>query len=175
MTFEELEQGVRSEFPAYKRVKKADSWMMRCIDVFLKIITFGEMKAFLQTFVTTVGTTVYTPEAWDVWAPENRMMILRHERVHMRQAKKYTRPLFTFLYLFFPLPGFLSYFRMKFEREAYEESLRAAAEYFGIEAIDNPQTMDRYVRHFTTSEYFWMWPFRRSHERWYIQVVDLLR
>src|SRR3972149_9289554 len=123
MKLAELEIAIRKEFPGFLIKKKTDSRMMRAIDLFLKIITFGQMKKFMSSFITTVGEVVYVPDNWDGKTEQNRMIVLRHERIHMRQAKRYTRPLFSFLYLFFPLPTVFAYFRMRLEREAYEESM----------------------------------------------------
>jgi len=171
----QLEAEVRKEFPNFKVMQKANSSLMKAIDIFLKVITFWKMKDFMQSFITTVGVTVYVPGTWNKRPAQSRMAVLRHERIHMRQAKKYTRPLFSFLYLFFPLPIGLAYFRMKFEKEAYEETLRALKEYYGIESIANVRFRDDLIKHFTTAEYYWMWPFKKSLEKWYDGFVEKLR
>lgn len=170
----ELESQVRQEFPAFKFVKKSDSRLMSAIDTFLTVITFGQMKEFMKDFVTTLGTTVYVPDKWESWPTPSKMAVLRHERVHMRQAQKYGRLLYSLMYLLLPLPVGLAYFRMKFEKEAYEESLRAYAEYYGVTSLKSTPVRDSMVRHFTTAEYFWMWPFRKSLEKWYDDAVGKL-
>jgi hypothetical protein len=169
-----LSDEVRKEFPSFNLVKKSDSKLMAAISAFLKAITFGQMKAFMEDFVTTVGTTVYVPSRWEFWPTSSKMAVLRHERVHMRQSLKYGRLLYSFLYLFFPLPVGLAYFRMKLEKEAYEESLRAYAEYYGLQALQDVKIKDSMVGHFTTAEYFWMWPFKKSLEKWYDNAVAKL-
>ena len=60
-----LSDEVRKEFPSFNLVKKSDSKLMAAISAFLKAITFGQMKAFMEDFVTTVGTTVYVPSRWE--------------------------------------------------------------------------------------------------------------
>jgi hypothetical protein len=165
---------IRKEFPSFDLVKKSDSKLMTVINAFLKVITFGQMKAFMEDFVTTVGTTVYVPSRWEFWPTPSKMAVLRHERVHMRQSRKYGRLLYSFLYLFFPLPVGLAYFRMKLEREAYEESLRAYAEYYGLQALQDAKIKDSMLRHFTTAEYFWMFPFKGYMSKWYDTRVRLL-
>jgi hypothetical protein len=158
---------ITAEFPGFKIVLKTDSAMMRAIDVFLRVITLGKMASFMDSYITTIGLTVYVPSDWDAFKDEQIARILRHERVHMRQARRYSRPLFSFLYLFFPLPGFLAYFRAKFEMEAYEETMRATAEQVGQWILDDPKFRAGIVGHFTGPEYFWMWPFKSRVERWY--------
>ena len=99
------------------------------------------------------------------------MAVLRHERVHMRQRRKYTMPLFSFLYLFFPLPIGLAYFRAKFEWEAYEETMRAVYEYCGPDFLKREAFKENVISHFTTAQYAWMWPFRSTVEKWYDEAV----
>jgi len=170
----ELEETIRVEFPDYRLLKKSESKLMTVINAFLKVITFGQMKAFMEDFVTTIGNTVYVPDKWATWPTHSKMTVLRHERVHMRQSLKYGRLLYSFLYLFFPLPIGLAYFRMKLEREAYEESLRAYAEYYGLQALQDAKIKDSMVGHFTTAEYFWMWPFKGYMSKWYDDSVAKL-
>ena len=161
----------RAEFPEFKIVAKKDSKLMKLIDVFLKVITFGQMNAFMQSFITTIGNTVYVPTNWEKYMVPTKAEIIRHERVHMRQAKKYGRFLFSFLYLMVFLPGGLSYFRKKFEMEAYEESLRAIYDYRGLNILLSNELKEDIISHFTTAQYFWMWPFRKSVEAWYDDAV----
>jgi len=174
MTLAELEQQIRDEFPKFKVVAKSNSKLMKAIDIFLKVITFGQMKSFMTRFITTVGYTVYVTDSWSERPQVGRVITLRHERVHMRQRKKYGAFLFTFLYLFFPFPVGLAYFRMKFEKEGYEESMRALFEEHGAAVLKIPSNKQRFVDHFTTAQYFWMWPFKGAIGRWYDEVVKEL-
>lgn len=173
-----LVESVTVEFPDFKLVWKRDSTFMKAIDLGLRILTFGQMRQFMTSFITTIGTTMYVHSGWDTLTESEKMIVLRHERVHMRQSKRYGFLLFSFLYLFFPLPLFLSYFRAKFEKEAYEETLRAVRDYVPNWAlvIQLPTFRESILKHFTTAEYAWMWPFRKSLERWYDgAVAELLR
>lgn len=156
---------IRKEFPAFKLVDKSTSKLMLMIDLFLKVITLWRMKDFMRTFTTTIGYTVYVPSGWKMRPIKSRSIILRHERVHMRQ-RAHLGLWYSISYLFFPLPAVWAYFRMKYEMEAYEESLRAVAEYYGTASFT--QAMRRaYVAHFTGPEYFWTWPWKARIERWY--------
>ena len=160
-----------NEFPDFEILPKEESKLMKVIDIALKIITFGQMKNFMTGFITTIGNKVYVPGTWGNATLTSKAEIIRHERVHMRQAKRYGRFLFSFLYLVVPLPTAFAYFRKKFEQEAYEESLKALYEYHG-EKIFTPSLKEGMLAHFTTAQYFWMWPWRKDLEKWYDVAVE---
>ena len=109
--YEALLVEIKKEFPDFDIIKKTDSKLMKLIDVCLKVITFGQMKTFMTNFITTLGVKVYVTEKWESSRLVDKVEVLRHERIHMRQGKKYGRFLFSFLYLLFPLPVGLAYFR----------------------------------------------------------------
>jgi len=172
--YKKVFEEIKSEFSDFEIISKNNSVLMKFIDAGLKIITLGQMKTFMTRFITTLGNKVYVPADWDMYSLVGRIEVLRHERIHMRQAKKYGRFLFSFLYLMVPLPGGLAYFRKKFEMEAYEESLRTLYFYLGDKAF-TPAQKDFYVSQFVSSNYFWMWPFRASVEAWYNKIVKKIR
>ena len=155
------------EFPQFKVVQKEDSLFMRVCAFGLKLVTLGAQKSFMTGYITTVGATVYVPTGWDFWPDARKLVVLRHERIHMRQARKFGLFLFALLYLLFPLPMGLSYCRARFEWEAYAESMRAQKDLLGLEALQNPKYKESIVRQFTTGAYGWMWPFRSTIESWY--------
>jgi hypothetical protein len=163
-----------TEFPDFKIEKKSSSLLMKAINVVMMGITFGFMKSFMDRFITTIGTTMYVPDSWDARPAETRLRTLRHERVHMRQSKRYGKTLYTLMYLF-GFPTVLAFGRKKLEQEAYEESIRATLEYFGEAGILDPKFRESMVKHFTTAEYFWMWPWKSSVEAWYDGFVEKLR
>ena len=154
----------KKEFPDFKIVKKADSTFMKVLNVLLRVITFNQQVKFMTNYSTTVGSTIYTPSNWEERTNESRTITVRHELVHFRQGKRHF--FFKFLYLLVFFPVGLAYFRMKFEKEAYEESMRAIAELHGLDALRNADR-ERVVKHFVSADYFWCWPFRASVEKWY--------
>lgn len=162
---------IRAEFPDFKLKSKSESWLMKAIHVFLLVITFGQMKTFMTKFTTTVGYTIYTPSSWAEMAPMSKVLILRHERVHMRQRKAKGSFWFTVSYLLLPFPVLWAYFRMKYEMEAYEESIRARWEYYGLKGF-TPEVREAMISRFTGPSYFWTWPWRKRIERWYDEVVS---
>lgn len=173
MSYAELQQQVTREFPSYREVRKVDSWLMKAIDRCLWVITLGRMRSFMQDFITTLGTTVYVPESWGSMLEHEKMIILRHERVHMRQRARYGGLLFSLAYLFFPLPCVFAYARMKFEQEAYAEGLKATVELLvmGDQIIQTREWRERHIGYFTQASYFWTWPWRRCIEKWYDHAV----
>ncbi len=128
---------------------------------------------FMTLYATTGGNrTVYIPHRWWSKATEQeKIILLRHELVHIKQMGKYGRFLFLFLYLIFPLPAGLSYFRAKFEKEGYEETLRARYEYWGVDSISSDQCRNWIVSQFTGGVYGWMWPFSKSVNAWYDDTI----
>jgi hypothetical protein len=124
------------------------------------------MRKFMTEYTTVIGWKVYVPETWPTWDWRTRASILRHERVHMRQLRRHGFLLHAVLYLFVPFPFLFAYYRTRFEKEAYEESLHAEVEYWGKECL-TPDRRERMIRRFVREPYFWAWPWRRSIERWY--------
>lgn len=173
--YENLLVEIKKEFSDFDIIVKTDSSLMKVIDVCLKIITFGQMKTFMTGFTTTLGQKVYVTESWDGYLLASKVEILRHERIHMRQAKKYGRILFSILYLLVPFPIGVAYFRKKFEQEAYEESLRAMYEWRGARVLDSKDIKGRIISHFTTSQYFWMWPWKKDLDKWYDSTIEKIK
>lgn len=160
------------EFPRFEIVRKQDSGFMKLLNVLLRIVTVGQMRTFMTGFVTTIGNTMWVPDGWDDWSPFARAAVLRHERVHLRQQERMGMLVYSLWYLLLPLPLFLAWGRAELEKEAYAESIRAYGEYWGQDFFTD-DVRERMVRHFTSAEYGWMWPFRRSIEKWYDRTVAL--
>lgn len=165
---------IREEFPAFQVVWKEDSWLMRFLAWFLRYLTLGRQRTFQTAYITTIGCKVYVPADWRTLSDIAKTIVLRHERVHMRQRRRYGMVLFSFLYLLFPLPGGLAYFRAKFEMEAYEETIRSTVELYpnGAALVLKPEAKKQMIENFIGPGYFWMWPFRARIERWYDATVS---
>ncbi len=172
-SYEEVIADTKAEFPDFKVIKKADSRLMSAIGGFLWLVTFGQQNTFMRDYTTTLGNTVYTPTTWEERSDESRTITLRHERVHMRQAKKHGRLLFSLMYLLWPFPVLWASARVKFEQEAYEESLRALAELNGVATVVADVALrERTVGHFVSADYFWSSMNRDEVEEWYDSFVD---
>ena len=172
--YEALVDALRAEIPGFRIVRKDRSRMHRAIHYFLLAITFGQMRSYLDSFQTTIGKTVYVTADWDELPPDQRYVTLRHEAVHLRQFRKLTLPVMALLYVLLPLPMGLAYFRARFEKEAYAETIRAAAEVWGMAYASSDAHRAYVIEQFTSASYGWMWPFRASLERWYDRVLASL-
>lgn len=160
---------IQAEFPSFRLVPKEGSFFMKSIDVLLRVITLGLMRNFMTNFITTIGYTVYVNKGWDSSSEVGKAIVLRHERVHMRQRRKYGSILFSLMYLLLPLPCVFSYFRRQFEMEAYAETLLAIVELnpAGIAGLQTYGHREHVISFFTGPSYFWTWPFRKQVEAWY--------
>jgi len=165
---------LRSEFEDFKLQRKSTSRFMQLLSFLLTVITFGKSTDFMTSLVTTVGNTIYIPTDWDARDTLQRTCILRHERVHMRQRRRLGSFLFTLKYLMWPLPIIFAIGRRNLEREAYEESMRASLFFYGMSALENLEYRADMVGHFASPNYFWMWPFSKSNESWYDDVIEKL-
>ena len=169
--YEALVAKLRGEFPRLRIVRKDRSWLHRAIHRGLIVITFGQMRSYLDSFQTTIGQTIYVTPDWDDWDPDRRYVTLRHEAIHLAQFRRFTLPVMALLYLLVPLPLGLAYFRARFEKEAYAESIRAAAEVWGPAYPRSAEYRAHVIAQFVGPSYGWMWPFPRAMERWYDQIL----
>jgi hypothetical protein len=164
---------IKVEFPSFAIRKKRQSALQRLIHVALAVITLGGQRVYLTRYHTVLFGTLWVPDAWDAMSDADRYILLRHERVHLRQRKRMGDLWMTILYLlpFFPL--FFAWGRARIEWEAYKETIRATAEVLGIDAAANlrPQI----VRRFTGPDYGWMWPFPTAVNRWFDEALADVR
>jgi hypothetical protein len=165
---------IEQELPGFRVVRKDQSSFQRLIDRALRIVTFGAQREYLTSYQTTIGKTVYVTSDWDDRDPDDRWATMRHELMHLRQFRRYTLPGMAFLYLLVPLPLGLAWFRARFEKEGYAETIRANAEIYGFDHVKSGWFRDMVIEQFTSGAYGWMWPFRRSMERWYDGVLAAL-
>jgi len=169
-------------FPDLTIKFKDQSTLMKIIS---KILFFN--KYFMTSFTTTLGSTIYFPSKKFIeLRPISTLVVLIHEMVHVYDAKKWTKVLFSLLYMFplslalvflpllfvswqiflpllilslLPIPA---YFRMIFEKRAYLVSLYCIYHLSfkkGFNTnLDNGATS--YLRNFKDSSYYFMWPFK---------------
>lgn len=160
------------EFPNFSTKLKRKVWWHRVIDIFLKIISLGFNRAYLTNYSTLIGNTLYVSDDWYKMGINYKNVSLSHEVIHLRQSMNFGNFLFSVLYLFVPVPFVFSYFRMRFEKEAYEGTLWATYRYLGRDALCSDHLKEMVVSQFVTSAYLWMWPFRKSIEKWYDSIVE---
>ena len=169
--YRRLIEGISREFPRFRLVRKDRSRFQRAIHYGLCAITLGGMRSYLTSYQTTIGDTIYVTDDWDERDPDDRFVTLCHERIHLRQFRRYTVIGMAVLYLLVPLPMGLAYFRARFEKEAYAESIRRGAEVYGFEHVSAGDYRAHIVDQFLGPSYGWMWPFRGSIESWYDRVL----
>jgi hypothetical protein len=165
----DLLKEIEGEFPSFAICKKRDSALQKAIDVALKILTFGGQRVYLTRYHTVLFGQLWVPDAWDAMCDDDKYILLRHERVHLRQRKRMGDVVMAFVYLvpFFPL--FLAYGRARLEWEAYVETIRATAEVKGLPAAEELRA--GIIGRFTGPDYGWMWPFPKAVNRWFDEAL----
>jgi hypothetical protein len=154
------------DFPGLELRRKEDVWHQRWVDVLLRLLTFGRMRTYASDYTTVLLRTIYVPSSWERRSDADRYVTLRHEAVHLRQARRYTPLGMALIYALPFFPVGLAYGRARIEWEAYAETLRAIAEVHGLDAAAAPAQRARIVLQFTSAAYGWMWPFPKTIERW---------
>lgn len=162
---------IEREFPRFRLRPKSASALQRAIDVALKVVTLGAQREYLTRYHTVLGDTLWLPTKWPDSPDDARYVLLRHERVHLRQKRRYGFFGMALIYLLPILPLGLAWGRARLEWEAYAETLRATAEVHGLSAARDPALHDYLVAQFTSGAYGWMWPFPRTIRRWIAEVL----
>lgn len=158
-----LLEEIRAEFPSFAIVKKRTSRLQRAIDVALRIVTLNRQRSYMTRYHTVLFGKLYVPDAWDAMADDDRVILLRHERVHLRQRRRMGDFAMAIAYLVPPMG--LAWGRARIEWEAYVETLRATAELRGIQAARALRA--EILRRYTGPDYGWMWPFPKTVGRWF--------
>ncbi len=65
-------------------VKKPESRLHRAIHKALIVVTFGQMREYLDGYQTTIGRTIYVTADWDDRDANERYCTLRHCRRRLR-------------------------------------------------------------------------------------------
>lgn len=160
---------MKAEFPSFEILPKRGSKLQRAIHVALAVVTLGGMRTYATQYHTVLFGKLWVPDSWEQMSDVDRYVLLRHERVHLRQRARMGDLVMGFVYLvpFFPLG--LAYGRARIEWEAYTETILATYETAGI---DRARALKRHiVDRFVGPDYGWMWPFRGSVERWFDAVI----
>lgn len=166
---EELVADIRREFPQFQILPKRDSRLQRSISVALAILTLGGQRHYLTRYHTVLFGKLYVPDAWETMGDDERYVLLRHERVHLRQLRRMGPTGMALVYLVPIFPLFLAWGRARLEWEAYVETIRATAEVHGLDAAR--ALREEIVRRYVGPDYGWMWPFPRAVRRWFDEVI----
>jgi hypothetical protein len=167
--FEPFLAEIRAEFPSFEILPKRASKLQRAIHNVLVVITLGGMRTYMTRYHTVLFGKLWVPDSWEQMTDVDRYVLLRHERVHLRQRARMGDVIMGFVYLvpFFPLG--LAYGRARIEWEAYTETILATYEVAGLDAAKGlkKHITDRFV----SADYGWMWPFRGTVEKWFDVVI----
>lgn len=164
---------IRREFPSFRIAKKRESPLQKAIHVALAAVTLGGQRVYLTHYHTVLFGVLWVPDAWDAMSDDDRYVLLRHERVHLRQRRRMGDVGMAVVYLLPIFPLFLAWGRARIEWEAYVETLRATAELYGLDRAN--QLREGIVRRFTGPDYGWMWPFPKTIHRWFDEALDGIR
>jgi hypothetical protein len=160
---------LRAEFPDFRVLPKRDSRLQRAISLALVVVTLGGQRRYMTHYHTVLFGKLYVPDAWSGMTEDEKYILLRHERVHLRQRRRLGDLAMGFRYLvpFFPL--FLAWGRARIEWEAYVETVRATAEVRGLDVAR--RLREEIVRRYTGPDYGWMWPFPGAVRRWFDELI----
>lgn len=170
---ERLLAEIVAEFPGFAIVPKRDSPLQRLIGRLLALVTLGGQRHYLTRYHTVLFGKLYVPDAWDAMDDGARYVLLRHERVHLRQRRRMGDVAMGFVYLFPLFPIGLAWGRARIEWEAYLETIAATAELYGLDAARKLE--DEIVRRYVGPDYGWMWPFPATVRRWFHRAIDDLK
>lgn len=148
--FEGIKAELEKRYRTFRLIPKEES-------VFMKVVYYGALMflwcpGFMSDYTTVIIARVYMPRS--LIGTEAGYLTLRHERVHIEDCFRWWVLPFMLSYLFL-LPTALT-LRAVWEMRAYKETLRAELEVYG--AVSDSR-LDHIRRQFTSSAYFWMFPF----------------
>ena len=167
---ERLVADIRLEFPSFEILRKRDNHLQLAISAALAAVTLGGQRHYLTRYHTVLFGKLYVPDSWDTMGDDERYVLLRHERVHLRQARRMGQLAMAFVYLVPIFPLFFAWGRARIEWEAYVETIRATAEVRGLVAARALKA--DIVRRYVGPDYGWMWPFPRAVARWFDEVIE---
>jgi hypothetical protein len=168
----ELLAEIRDEFPTFEILRKRDSALQKAIGQFLAVVTLGGQRHYLTRYHTVLFGKLYVPDAWDAMDDGARYVLLRHERVHLRQRRRMGDVAMALAYLLPFFPVGLAWGRARIEWEAYVETIVATAELYGLEAA---RALEReIVRRYVGPDYGWMWPFPGTIRKWFAAEIERL-
>jgi hypothetical protein len=166
---ERLLADIAREFPRFAVIEKRASALQRAIARALFAVTLGGQRHYMTRYHTVLFGKLYVPDAWTDMDDDARYILLRHERVHLRQRRRMGDLVMAFVYLVPFFPVFLAWGRARIEWEAYVETIRATAEVHGLGAARALE--GEIVRRYVGPDYGWMWPFAGTVRRWFREAL----
>lgn len=169
---------------------KSSSKLMKAIGTLFSVTRIS--PEFMTKYITTIGDTVYVPDAMLQNQDENLLRVLQHESVHVYDTHRLSSPVFRFLYLFpqilapLALLSFLAFWKVGFlwcllfllglapipapgrywlELRAYRTTVLACRLVDGRTVPQMSPVYSWIEKQFTTSLYYWTWPFAKMVEK----------
>jgi hypothetical protein len=195
MNIDNLITDAKTYFPNLKVQYKDSSSFMKLLGY---ILFFN--KRFMTSYTTTIGSTIYFPnEKFITSRPNSAITIFLHELVHVHDANRFNKFIYSLLYLFpitlllvaiplffisweialvlavlslCPLPA---YFRMYFERRAYMVSLYAIQKLSEKKNFNShlDKSKDYFISEFKSSSYYFMWIFPNINKQFDDAVANI--
>lgn len=159
----DLVNSIKDEFPNFEVIPKLNSKLMWAC-YYLSLMPLWN-PLFMSRFITVAFGKVYMPE--ELIGTEIGADVLRHELVHLRDARRWSI-LFYLSYILFPLPAVFT-MRAYWEFRGYCESLRAERDRYGVVYSES---LNYYVSLFTGPSYLWMCPFPHFIMRKFTQFCE---
>lgn len=150
-------------------------------------------KKFMSNYTTTIGSTVYFPsEEWLNERKDSAAIVLAHELVHIADSRQVSGFVFSYCYLLPQILSLLSLFAIFSSswwlislifllpvpapmRTHYELRGYAMTEAVHFKATGIFTDIGWVADQFTTSSYFFMWPFRENIMERIAENRDLIR
>jgi hypothetical protein len=170
---ERLLAEIVAEFPSFEILPKRGRPLQMLIARLLAVVTLGGQRHYLTRYHTVLFGKLYVPDAWEAMDDGARYVLLRHERIHLRQRRRMGDVTMALVYLVPLFPIGLAWGRARLEWEAYLETIAATAELYGLDAARNLER--EIVRRYVGPDYGWMWPFPATIRRWFHRAIDDLK
>ena len=162
------------------RIVVKRGWFWDALHYLVLVVTFGGNRTFLNQYYTTIGPWIGVPQGWDHQSAAHRYAVLRHERIHVEQARSLGfgnaiagLPLFFLLYVLLPFPIGAAYFRWRFERVAYVEGIKAKLVFA---PRNRAHLIDNAVMQLTQGHYGWtatLWPGERRVRAYFEAAIPV--
>ena len=159
----DLVNKIEEDIPGFRVVPKTNSNLMWAC-YYITLMRFWNPH-FMTHYITTAFGKVYMPA--DLIGTAIGADVLRHEWVHLRDARRWNI-LFYLSYLLFPLPAVFT-MRAYWEFRGYCESIRAERDRYGVVYSES---LHYYVSLFTGPAYLWMCPFPKFVMRKFVEFCE---
>lgn len=164
--FELLRRQTLAEFPRFKIRRRSKSWL-RPIFWLLEKVT----QRRFDSFTTTIGSTMYVGDDWDLASNDSKYGTLRHEKKHIEQFHRWplgrwawpvNHVLMAIAYLTV-LPAVVT-LRARFERAGYTETLLVQFELHGKLSEERMERNAAWIAEiFGGSAYLFMWRRKKAY------------